>query len=199
MQNGASKKMRDKLLKIITQNPFVLEIIHNKPFPDVKDWYLAAGCISQSVWNELSGRNILDGIEDYDLIYYDPDLDKAREAQHGERIRQLFSHLPIQIDVVNEARVHEWFHEYFFRTIKPYTSCEDAISSWSPCSAVGIASRGGEIEVCTPHGLDDLFSMTLRPNKDHQAHFAPFAYTKKGEKWSAKWPNLTVIPWSEES
>ncbi|KXK09185.1 MAG: hypothetical protein UZ21_OP11001000243 [Microgenomates bacterium OLB22] len=157
MQKVAHKKLSDTLLTIITQNPYVHEIIQSDPFPEIRDWYLAAGCITQSVWNHLSGRPITEGIEDYDLIYFDPDLSKDREAQCRERIGRLFSHLPIHIDVVNEARVHEWFHEYFFRTIRPYTSCEDAISSWSPCSAVGVTCKKGKIGICAPLGLEDLF------------------------------------------
>lgn len=198
MTNPHLNERELKIIEIILQNPFVNEILNSNPFPDGQPWYLGAGGITQTVWNHLSGKSLTDGIDDYDLIYFDTIIDSNVEENHRKRICNKLKHLPTVIDVVNEARVHEWFEEYFHRAIEPYTSCEDAIDSWSPCSAVGVTKKGTEYHVYHSFDLDDLFNMVLRPNKNHQAQFADFAYEKKAKKWKGRWPTLKVIPWDEE-
>ena len=42
------------------------------------------------------------------------------EASHERRLRDLFQHLPIKLDVKNEARVHLWYEDRFGYAIKPY-------------------------------------------------------------------------------
>jgi len=61
----------DYLVEILSKNPYVVAILDGDPFPGRRDWYLGAGCVCQTVWNFLSGKEITDGIEDYDLVYYD--------------------------------------------------------------------------------------------------------------------------------
>jgi hypothetical protein len=53
------------------QNPFVREILHRAEYLLPDDWYLAAGCLFQTVWNVLDGNDPQHGINDYDLIYFD--------------------------------------------------------------------------------------------------------------------------------
>ncbi len=134
-----------------------------------------------------------EGIEDYDLVYFDKNLSKKSEEIEQKRIKRKFSHLPIDIDVVNEARVHLWFEEDFGKRIVPFKSCEDAINSWpTTATAVGINSFGKDTNVYAPYGLNDLFGMVVRPNKPF---VIKWVYEKKVEKWIKKWPELTVIPW----
>ncbi len=194
---GSSNPLQQEqyLLDIVLQNPIVHEILDSNPFPDGQPWYLGAGGITQTVWNHLSKKDLTDGIDDYDLIYFDTNLDPKVEERHRTRICNHLKHLPSVIDVVNEARVHEWFEEYFHRSIEPYTSCEDAIDSWSPCSAIGLTKKDNEYFIYHSFDLDDLFNMVLRPNKNHQAQFAEVAYEKKAKKWKARWPKLTIVPW----
>jgi uncharacterized protein len=50
----------------------------------------------------------------------------------------------------------------------------------------------GDLRVYAPHGFDDLFSMTVRPNQ----RLAPrHVYEAKAERWMQQWPELTVLPW----
>lgn len=154
------------LLEIILQNPAVKAILDSQPFPDGQPWYLASGAIVQNVWNRLTGRAVEDGIKDYDIIYFDSsDLRKETEETHEQRLRSLFSHLGIDIDVTNEAAVHMWFPKKFGVEISPYTSCEDAIDSWNYCAAVGVTKKDGKYSVYAPYGLHETFEMRVRPNK----------------------------------
>ena len=195
MVNTPLQKQINELINIIQKNKYITEILKNNPFSNNISWYLGAGCICQSVWNHSSGRKITSGIKDYDLIYYDKDLRKKSESEEQGRLGKKFSNLPIKVDVVNEARVHLWFEKDFGYKINKLSSCEDAINGWpTTATAVGVNKVRGNISIYAPYGLNDLFSMTIRPNK-------PFVtkevYEKKVDRWLKEWPDLRVIPWKQ--
>jgi hypothetical protein len=53
----------------------------------------------------------------------------------------------------------------------------------------------GELRVYAPHGYDDLFALTVRPNR----RLAPrHVYEAKAGRWQAEWPELTVLRWDDE-
>jgi hypothetical protein len=52
-------------------NPIVREVLRRAETLRLPDWYLAAGCLFQTVWNVLDGQDPEHGIGDYDLIYFD--------------------------------------------------------------------------------------------------------------------------------
>ena len=84
------------------------------------------------------------------------DISKESETNEQNRIRALFSLLPVEIDVVNEARVHTWFEKDFGKKIDQLKSCEDAINRWPTTAAsVGINKIKGKINVYAPYGLND--------------------------------------------
>jgi len=185
----------NQLIDVVFQNPNVKAILEGNPFPHHDNWYLGAGCICQSVWNSISGKEITEGIKDYDLVYYDADTNKKSEEKELERVRSLFSSLPIEIDVVNEARVHLWFEEDFGKKIEQLKSCEDAINGWpTTTTAIGINKINEEVNVYAPYGFNDLFGLVVRPNKPS---VIKWVYEKKVEKWTKKWTNLKVIPWEQ--
>ena len=157
------------------------------------NWYLAAGCISQTVWNHLHGFEPSYGINDYDLIYYDDkDITSESQEEYLNDAKELFKDLGVSIDVVNEARVHLWFGDFFGYDIKPYRSAEDAIATWpynSTC--VGARYENGKFEVYAPHGLGDIFELTIRLNKD--TIFNESSYKDKAPRWMKVWPKLKLI------
>lgn len=184
------------LIRIVLKNPFNKKILQSNPFSQNVNWYLGAGCICQSVWNFLSNKKPETGIKDYDIVYFDSkDISKDAEVKEQKRIRKLFSDLPIEVDVVNEARVHTWFEKDFGQKIDPLTSCEDAINKWpTTTTAVGINKIGNRFNVYAPYGLNDLFGMVVRPNKPS---VIKWVYEKKVEKWTKIWQGLEVIPWEQ--
>lgn len=196
MINKPIQQQTEHLIEIVLQNPNVKAILEGNPFPHNNNWYLGAGCICQSVWNSLSGRETTEGIKDYDLVYYDAeDISKESEEKELKRVREIFSSLPIEIDVVNEARVHLWFEEDFGKKIDQLKSCEDAINGWpTTATAVAVNKINGSVNVYAPYGFNDLFGMVVRPNKPS---VIKWVYEKKVEKWTGKWPDLKVIPWEQ--
>ncbi len=45
-----------------------VEVLEHCAALGLPGWYLAAGCVTQTVWNHLTGRSVDGGIRDYDLL-----------------------------------------------------------------------------------------------------------------------------------
>jgi hypothetical protein len=157
-------------------------------------WYLGAGGVAHTVWNQLHGFDATRGIKDYDVVYFDPDdLTAEGEREVERRILELCSDLGLRLDVTNEARVHLWYEHRFGRRIAPYQSSEHAISTWpTTASSIGVRRHAGSLVVCAPYGLSDLLAMIVRPNKTLVDRSV---YEEKVERWTKIWPRLTVLPW----
>jgi len=172
-------------------NPNVVAIMAWAQAFALPSWYLGAGAIAQTVWNQLHGFDPTHGIKDYDLVYFDSNDVSAEDEEIIETtVRR---DLGVDVDVKNEARVHLWYHTVFGRTIPPYLSTEHAISTWpTTASSVGARYEETRFVVCAPFGLRDLFSMTVRANA---TLIDSAVYEAKSARWSATWPRLTVLPW----
>jgi uncharacterized protein len=76
----------------------------------------------------------------------------------------------------------------------PYLTSEDAVARWpETATAVALRLNGGVIDITAPHGLDDLFSMIIRPTPafvgDKRSIFRE-RLRQKG--WLERWPRLIV-------
>ena len=170
------------LHEILKRNTPLYDIIKQASKLDLENYYIGAGCITQTVWNHLSGLDLTHGISDVDFVYFN----------HEDLPIHLTSDV-FDIDITNQAKVHLWHEDYFGYGIEPYTSVEHAIDSWpTAATAVGVRLEGDELKVYAPFGLDDIFSMTVRANK---VKIAEEIYIQKVEKWKKKWDKLTIIPW----
>jgi hypothetical protein len=149
-----------------------------------------------TVWNHLHGYEPTAGIKDYDLVYFDTtDLSAGAEEDRARAAAERLGDLGTRIDVKNEARVHLWYQHRFGVAIPPYRSIEHAISTWpTTATSIGVRYEVGAFVVCAPFGLDDLFSMVVRPNK---TLIDETVYSSKVQRWNQQWPRLVVIPWSE--
>lgn len=189
--------LQSRLTELFSRSTLLMEIFKRAqelgPFP----YYIGAGCLVQTVWNELTGREPVYGIDDVDIIYYDgEDLSYAAEDRMIAAGRVLFEGLPLLVDLKNQARVHLWYRDKFGVELTPYTSLEDAIGSW-PTTVTSLGAKlrsNGEWQIYAPFGLEDLFQLILRPNK---ALITEDVYLYKTRKWKSKWPELTVVPWGQ--
>ena len=186
----------EQLEAALAQNRSISELLARFDEVGLPDAWLVAGAIAQTVWNLAFGNIAEFGVKDVDLVYFDAhDLSPQTEAAHERRLRDLFRHLPIRLDVKNEARVHLWYAARFGYPIAPYSSTEEAIASFpTTASAVGVRRRAGRFECCAPFGLDDLFGLVVRPN---QRQITRAIYEAKVERWRTVWPQLAFVPWSE--
>jgi len=196
--NGYNLDIQEQLKileKIIMLNESLKIAIERASLLDIDDYYIGAGCITQTIWNYLSNNPLEYGIKDIDFVYFDDkNLDDESENIVASKVKDLYSDLNLVVDVKNEARVHLWYKSSFGESIKPYTSLESAINTW-PTTATSIGVRKGknnELKVYAPFGLNDLFAKIVRVNK---AQVTRQIYENKVVSWISKWPDLNVIPW----
>jgi len=197
ISNKPTHQQEKDLIDTVSKNPNITFILDNQFFPQHIPWYLGAGAISQTVWNQLSGNKLTDNIKDYDLIYYDPsDISYEAEDVYIQKGKNIFKSLSAEVEIRNQARVHLWFESKFGCKISPLKSCEDAINGWpTTATTVGINKINNTINIYAPYGLNDLFGMVVRPNK--QSIIEKEVYENKVNKWTQSWPNLKVIPWEK--
>lgn len=195
-ENMDWKAQADTLEQILMQSSTVSEAIKRAKTLRLDEYYIGAGCVTQTVWNHLSGNPLEYGIKDIDFVYYDRNLEAAAENRVIARVRECFSGLAIPVDTKNEARVHLWYESHFGYAIAAYESLEAAIATWpTTATAVGVREKAaGGLEIYAPFGLNDLFSMTVRANK---RQITKEIYERKVRDWLQKWPGLHVIPWDE--
>ena len=158
--------------------------------------WLVAGAVVQTVWNAKHGYSPDHGIKDIDIVYFDAkNLAAEPEQEEEHRIRSLFTNLPVQIDVKNEARIHLWYEARFGFAIAPYQSAEEAIATFpTTATAIGVRLVDGQLEILAPFGLSDLCRLVVRPNK---AQITAKIYEAKVSRWRTLWPALDIRPWQE--
>ena len=194
-----SKNLNEQLKdleEILFKNETLKEVLKRLEKSNLKNYYVGAGCINQTVFNYLHGLRIDANINDYDIVYYDEDTSYEKEDIVIKYVEELLSDLNIKLDVKNEARVHIWYNEKYNENRMPYTSVEDAVSRWeTTITCIGVRLENNNLIVDAPYGLNDLFNMVIRPVK---TDFTEADYIKKVNKWKKKWPKLTIMPWKEE-
>lgn len=185
-----------EFVSVVLANPVVAEIVRRGSLLGVPDWYLTAGGLFQTVWNHRDGRELQTGIRDYDFFYFDDsDLSYGAEDRVIVAAAELFSDLNVDVEVRNEARVHLWYEQHFGVPLRPFRSSEDAIDHFvSTTCCFGIRTVEDGYRVYAPHGFEDVFTGTVRPNP-----LLPVreVYEKKTARWLAEWPSLSVKPWPE--
>lgn len=185
----------DYLEKVLAKSKPVSKVLELAPKLELPNWYLGAGTICQTVWNELHGFPLEQGIKDFDLVYFDPDTSAEAQNRFIQKAEGLFAELPVEIELTNEARVHLWYKEEVGKDIEPYTSTEDAINTWpTTASSVGVRYEHGKFLVYAPCGLNDMMRLIVRANK---GLITREVYEKKVARWAQVWPKLTAIPWDE--
>ena len=180
----------------LRDNPAISELLGSWTRLDLPDCWVVAGAVVQSYWNQAHDYSPLHGISDVDIVYFDPhDLSEQSEADHAARIGAAHKDLPVRFDVKNEARVHLWYEDRFGYPIDPYPSAEAAIDTFpTTAGAIGVRPAGDEIICYTTFGLDDLMSLTVRPNK---RQITRDIYESKIARWQSVWPKLDIIGWDD--
>ena len=172
----------------------ILDYIYELKLPN---FYIAAGCIFQTIWNYYDNKPLNYGIKDIDIIYYDAiNLSKESEKELENKIISHFKELNInyEFDVHNEARMHLWQKEKNNLDIDQYKNSEDAIDQWiATIHAIGITKENGIIKIYAPYGLSDIYSRTVRPIK-HKTNSKEL-YDKKVTSWCKRFDNLNIIEW----
>lgn len=192
-------KTLDEQLEILTtillQNKTLKEILEKLSKSNLKNYYVTAGAINQTIFNYYHDYELNYGIKDYDIVYFDNDLSYEKEDKIIKEISSILKDIDVLCDIKNEARVHIWYKDKFGIERLPYSSVEDAISRFgATITCIGVRVENNNLKVFAPYGLNDIFSMIIRPVK---GDFTEEQYQLRCEKWKNKWPLLRIIPWNE--
>ena len=186
--------LETRLVDIVRADPGLMHVLTTVRGLGLNDWRVFSGAVYQSVWNAVTDRPVGYGRNDYDLGYFDPDVSWDAEDAVIRRVAAAFDEpFRSEVEVRNQARVHIWFPDRFGEPYEPLTGTDEALSRFvAPAFAVGVRLEADDsISVAAPFGLEDVFSMTLRPNPNR-----PLAkgWDKAVTSARARWPELTVIP-----
>ena len=127
MLEGKNKSLNEQLLvleSILNKSKKIKEILrvleqYSKENQDFKNYYLAAGCVNQTIFNYYHNYDLDYGIGDYDIVYYDEDTSYEKEdiiiKDLKERLKYLMEHcmdgymqVPLKTDISVTDR---WYGE----------------------------------------------------------------------------------------
>lgn len=164
-------------------------ILERLPSLGLRDAWLVSGSLFQTVWNALTGRPPSYGIKDYDLFYFDVDTSFEAEDAAIQRVAKAFADLGGDVELRNQACVHLWYEGKFGTPYPPLRSAREGIDRFlAPACMVGLQPDG---TLYAPMGLDDIATMTIRPNRT--PNFSAARYVEKAARWKLHWPELTVM------
>lgn len=201
MLDGSNKSIDiqiEILKEILFKNEKLVETLkvleeYAQKNPKFRNYYVGAGGVNQTVFNYYHGYDINYGIKDFDIVYYDSDESYEAEDIIIKDLESRLSHINTSFDIKNQGRVYIWYNEKYGTNRDKYKSVEDAISSWgATVTCVGVRLENNELKVYCPYGLNDIFSMIIRPVKKD---FEKESYVKRANKWKEKWEKLKIVKW----
>jgi hypothetical protein len=184
---GGEGMLEERLKEYIRQHkPLMadLGIVRDLALPQC---YIAAGYIRNYVWDIQHGLDGTDRHTDIDVVYFDPeDVSEERDAALEQHLRT--STANPKWSVKNQARMHAKNGD------EPYLSTHAALTHW-PETATAVGARlnvEGELELCCPYGLEDLFALRVRrsPYFDKRSYYLERVRKKQ---WKDQWPRLAII------
>lgn len=185
--------LQARLADIVRADPGLMHVLTTVRGLGLSDWRVFSGAVYQSVWNAVTGRPAGYGIRDYDLGYFDPDVSWDAEDVVIKRVAAAFDQ-PFRdmVEVRNQARVHLWFEGKFGEPYEALAETDEALARFvAPAFAVGVRLEDDDaISVAAPFGLDDVFSLTLRPNPRRGL---ARGWDRVVANARARWPELTII------
>jgi uncharacterized protein len=182
-----------RLAGTVRADPGLMHVLTTVRGLGLNDWRVFSGAVYQSVWNAVTGRPAGYGRKDFDLGYFDPDTSWDAEDLVIKRVAAALDEpFRSEVEVRNQARVHLWFPDRFGEPYEALTGTDEALARFvAPAFAVGVRlERDDTISIAAPFGLEDVFSLTLRPNPDRPR---ANGWDKVVTSARARWPELTVI------
>ena len=157
------------------------------------DGCIGAGAIRDLVWNALHGARGSHASSDVDVVFFD-DRDTDRALDDGIERHLCALDPTVSWEVTNQAGVHHWFEDMFGHPVAPLRSIDEAVASWpefATCVALSIDDQD-RIRLIAPHGLDDLWSTTIRRNP---VRVSVVTYRQRIEtkRYADRWPQVRII------
>jgi len=188
------EEQADFIKKVLRKNSLFIKLLNLLKGFGLPEWYVGGGSIGQIVWNYFHNFAPNFGVNDFDVVYFDPNTSYEAEDIFIQKGKKIFKKFPTKVEIRNQARVHLWFPQKTGIPMKPFTCVEEAISTFpTTSSAIGVTlNPKNKLKIFAPRGFYDILTITMRANK---VRVSKKAFEKKVKDWSKKWPKLKVIPW----
>ncbi|HCM1508105.1 TPA: nucleotidyltransferase family protein [Vibrio parahaemolyticus] len=182
---------KQKLKHLIQQVPELIETAEACREVGLPNFYIAGGAITQIIWNSIESKSLLAQVKDFDVVYFDSSS-HVTEDEFKNRISSRLSH-SVDVDVKNQAIIHERYSKRFGCSIQAYERVEQGIESWLSAFAIGFTlDSSGNIKLFAPYGLEDAFNMLIKPNKKAMTEVN---YNKMTAGYKARWQQVQVLSW----
>jgi len=193
MPQSPVTELQDCLVGIVRESEWFMSALSATRELDLPSWCIGAGAVRNLVWDKLHDFHKPSLLSDIDVAYFDASI---VSAEHDAELQtKLTAILPnFSWEVTNQAAVHLWFKNHFGHEVEPLQSLEEAIASWPEfATAVGVTLLADDsIQVISPHGLEDLFSLTVRRNPI-RVSISTYRQRVQQKRYTARWPKVKVI------
>jgi hypothetical protein len=183
-----------RLIAIVSESECLMSALRAVRALGLADWCIGAGAVRNAVWDHLHHYATPSAVTDVDVAYFDASgVSGARDAQLALQLSAAMPEVPWE--VTNQALVHTWYESYFGHAVAPLESLNDALASWPEfATCVGVWLKADDtMGVIAPHGLQDLFSLTVRHNPS-RVSAATYEQRLVQKQYAKRWPLLTVLP-----
>ena len=175
-----------RLKQIIFGDDRLMRILKTARQLNLNDWYVAGGAIRNSVWDKLSEFKEHTLLNDVDLVYFNKyHTDYVSDEILSEEMNKKFPEFKWEIK--NQLKYQP--------PGEIYRTSVDGIARWieTPTCVGARLEKDGNLIICAPWGLEDLFSGDIRINPKWPK---PEYFKKRMEdkRWDKIWPNLSYIP-----
>lgn len=181
-----------QLIEIVQSQDWLMDLLRATRELNLPDWYIAAGTIRNTVWNVRHGYPSELHQNDVDVVYFDPDDLKGASAEgYEQKLRAVFPNR--EWEVVNQAGAH--LMECTRQRGRPAAaSSSEAIAYWTETpTCVGVRlEQDDSFTLCAPHGLDDLFHLTVQPPPEPYRDLGLYLKRMEDKKWGSIWPRLQI-------
>ena len=180
-------KQADDLRAILRGEPLLMAMLGAVRTINLPDCWIAAGTIRSAVWDMLHGWPVSTDWADVDVLFFDAgDVARDRESAAEAELSRLCT--GPNWEVRNQARMHSKVGN------PPYCDTEDGLRHFAETpTAVGVRLVGDQIDILAPHGLDDLFSLTVRPTATDDRNMAYYRARMATKNWPGRWPKVRVL------
>lgn len=191
--SSVASAQADELRRLVQRDTRVMHLLREVASLGLAQWCIAAGVVRNLVWDHLHGFAQPTAASDVDVLIHDAvRIEPAYEQQVQSSLTALDA--SVRWEVVNQATVNAYTGDP-----APYRSIAEAMSRWvDPMTAVGVSLRpDGSLDVVAPLGLEDLFSMVVRPHLVAPRAAEIYRERVASKNWCARWPKVRVVPLAE--
>ena len=190
---GVHAQLAEQLVQRLHRTEWLMRALRAVAASGLPDAWIGAGVLRDVIWGELHNGFDPDGVKDIDVAFFDPaDLTRERDRAAQQQLDDL-AELPWE--ATNQAAVHTWYHRHFGGAPVPaFGSVHDAVATWpetATCVAVCLIADG--VDVCAPHGLDDLLHGIWRRNPARVS----VQYSRERlarQRIHGRWPKIEIVP-----